>query len=333
LYAEAKKRSDIELNGMIKDRVEEARRHRISQQHAVRSDGVALDKFLFDSENRKRYLNDPEVKAQFRVTTAFDEASERILAEARCQSEFESQWGSHGSIPLGEIGMLYRSRDEWAREYKGSLDRGMGGNIRRSSISVSNSGFTHHEHFAALLASEPDTIYTCIIDVDRGRHSKEYAISRVVASGDAEHFQIIVGATKSAHTKLKFKFYADKSTVVEFKPFLLELWNPKNARFERVYKDGDAVRSLSAVAKDKSKDNLSWDESAAMRNKSKLDAFPSSELAGPYMQDGRLKQILPEWRSEDVTIHLVFRAGHGLRPAVRVFVDHLVRDMRMLAVP
>ena len=43
------------------------------------------------------------------------------------------------------------------------------------------------------------------------------------------------------------------------------------------------------------------------------------------MQDGRLKRILPEWRSEDVTIYLVFRAGHGLRPAVRVFVDHLVR--------
>ena len=62
-------------------------------------------------------------------------------------------------------------------------------------------------------------------------------------------------------------------------------------------------------------------------------ALVPAELAGPYMQDERLKQILPEWRSEDVTIHLVFRAGHGLRPAVRAFVDHLVRDTRMLAVP
>ena len=53
-------------------------------------------------------------------------------------------------------------------------------------------------------------------------------------------------------------------------------------------------------------------------------ALLPAELAAPYVQDGRLKQILPEWRSEDVTIHLVFRAGQGLPPAVRAFIDHLV---------
>jgi DNA-binding transcriptional LysR family regulator len=57
------------------------------------------------------------------------------------------------------------------------------------------------------------------------------------------------------------------------------------------------------------------------------------ELAAPYLQDGRLKQILPEWRSENVTIHSVFRAGPGLRPAVRAFIDQLVDNTRMLAVP
>jgi DNA-binding transcriptional LysR family regulator len=62
-------------------------------------------------------------------------------------------------------------------------------------------------------------------------------------------------------------------------------------------------------------------------------ALVPAELAGPYLQDGRLKRILSEWRSEDVTVHFVFRAGHGLRPAVRVLVDHLVRHTRMFTVP
>ena len=55
-------------------------------------------------------------------------------------------------------------------------------------------------------------------------------------------------------------------------------------------------------------------------------ALLPEELASPFVQDGRLKRILPEWRSEDVTIHLIFRAGHGLRPAVRAFIDHLVHE-------
>jgi DNA-binding transcriptional LysR family regulator len=61
-------------------------------------------------------------------------------------------------------------------------------------------------------------------------------------------------------------------------------------------------------------------------------ALLPAELADPYVQDGRLKTILPEWRSEEVTIHLVFRAGHGLRPAVRAFIDHLVHETRMQTV-
>ena len=60
-------------------------------------------------------------------------------------------------------------------------------------------------------------------------------------------------------------------------------------------------------------------------------ALLPAELAGPYVQDGRLMQILPEWHSEDVTIHLVFRAGHGLPPAVRAFVDHLVSTIKSSA--
>jgi DNA-binding transcriptional LysR family regulator len=38
----------------------------------------------------------------------------------------------------------------------------------------------------------------------------------------------------------------------------------------------------------------------------------------------RLVRMLPEWHSEDVTVHLVFPTQRGMRPAVRVLVDEIV---------
>lgn len=50
------------------------------------------------------------------------------------------------------------------------------------------------------------------------------------------------------------------------------------------------------------------------------------ELAEAFLQNSRLTHLLPDWRSEDVTIHLVFRAGSVLPAAVRAFVDHLAGE-------
>ena len=42
------------------------------------------------------------------------------------------------------------------------------------------------------------------------------------------------------------------------------------------------------------------------------------------LEQGRLVRILPEWHSEDVTVHLIFTTRRGLSPAVRAFIDHIV---------
>jgi DNA-binding transcriptional LysR family regulator len=43
----------------------------------------------------------------------------------------------------------------------------------------------------------------------------------------------------------------------------------------------------------------------------------------------RLIRILPDWQSEEITIHLVFAAKRGIVPAVRVLIDYLVEHFKL----
>jgi DNA-binding transcriptional LysR family regulator len=49
------------------------------------------------------------------------------------------------------------------------------------------------------------------------------------------------------------------------------------------------------------------------------DHFCEEEL-----HDGRLVRLLPEWYKQPGLVHLVFTKRHGLTPAVRALIDHLV---------
>ena len=50
-------------------------------------------------------------------------------------------------------------------------------------------------------------------------------------------------------------------------------------------------------------------------------ALLPAEAVQKEVAGGRLARVLPEWHSEDVTIHLVFPTSRGMRPAVRAFID------------
>ena len=50
--------------------------------------------------------------------------------------------------------------------------------------------------------------------------------------------------------------------------------------------------------------------------------LPAETVRKP-VGEARLLRVLPEWHSEDVTIHLVFPTARGLRPAVRAFIDYV----------
>jgi hypothetical protein len=112
-----------------------------------------------------------------------------------------------------------------------------------SQVFFTKKGFSLEEHSPpAAMMLPPDTIYCSIIDINRGHHIREYPISRQVHPGDAERFQIVIGANKSAKLVLKLRFYVDKEHVIESKPFPIEIWNPRNAGFHNEYIDGDQAR-------------------------------------------------------------------------------------------
>ena len=52
-------------------------------------------------------------------------------------------------------------------------------------------------------------------------------------------------------------------------------------------------------------------------------ALLPAETVRTLIVEGRIVRVLPEWHSEDVTIHLVFPTARGLRPAVRAFIDYV----------
>ena len=50
--------------------------------------------------------------------------------------------------------------------------------------------------------------------------------------------------------------------------------------------------------------------------------LPAEAVQQP-VAEARLARVLPDWHSEDVTVHLVFPTARGLRPAVRAFIDYV----------
>jgi DNA-binding transcriptional LysR family regulator len=42
----------------------------------------------------------------------------------------------------------------------------------------------------------------------------------------------------------------------------------------------------------------------------------------------RLIRVLPDWRSEEITVHLVFATKRGIVPAARVLVDYLAKHFK-----
>lgn len=268
---QARDRFETELPNLV-DRAVRSERIKL-RGSPVRSDVEARNAFLSTSENRRRYLEDPAIRERFRAHTmedVFDEDRARLAAEERIRTEFDQEWKSRCSVSIDRLEIQYSLRDERNRRFSDSLVSSMGGNIG-GHIDVLPDGFVHHEDFAAFCMSVPDTIYSCIIDVDRGAHVREYSISRVVPSGDAEHFQIVVGATKSSQLKIKFQFYVDKATIVESKSFFLELWNPRSAGWHREYEDGDAVREHAQGVRTRA--DLPWNE-IHVHDKAALEAFP-----------------------------------------------------------
>ena len=57
-------------------------------------------------------------------------------------------------------------------------------------------------------------------------------------------------------------------------------------------------------------------------------ALLPAEIAADDVRAQRLVRILPDWHSEEVTVHLVFATNRGIVPAVRVLIDYLAEHFK-----
>ena len=60
-------------------------------------------------------------------------------------------------------------------------------------------------------------------------------------------------------------------------------------------------------------------------------ALQPTYLANPYLADGRLRAVLPDWQPPDMAIHALYPSRKHLSPAVRALLDFLVA--RFASVP
>ena len=58
--------------------------------------------------------------------------------------------------------------------------------------------------------------------------------------------------------------------------------------------------------------------------------LPAEAVQKP-VAEARLVRVLPDWLSEDVTIHLIFPTARGLRPAARAFIDYVAATYQISA--
>jgi hypothetical protein len=85
--------------------------------------------------------------------------------------------------------------------------------------------------------------YISLIDPSRGPHERVYRMSRKIPPGDVERFHIMVGASKSCHLRIKFRFFIDKESIVESEEFEMHVWLPRNQQSRlRTYIDGSEVQ-------------------------------------------------------------------------------------------
>jgi DNA-binding transcriptional LysR family regulator len=57
-------------------------------------------------------------------------------------------------------------------------------------------------------------------------------------------------------------------------------------------------------------------------------ALLPAEVAEDDIRAKRLVRVLPDWHSEEVSVHLVFATNRGIVPAVRVLIDYLAEHFK-----
>jgi hypothetical protein len=87
-------------------------------------------------------------------------------------------------------------------------------------------------------AMGPGPAYVALIDPTKRSQECVYSISRQIPPGGVERFSIVIGSPMSCRLVLRFRFFVDKSDVVESERFDVHVWNPRGSGWQYRYRDG-----------------------------------------------------------------------------------------------
>jgi hypothetical protein len=103
-------------------------------------------------------------------------------------------------------------------------------------------GFGTEEYQVAASAMGSDRTYCTVLNLEAQPETRrEYTVSRKIPAGDAERFQIMVGADRSASVRARFLFYLGDGLPISSDIFELKIWNPRGSGLHYRYRDGREI--------------------------------------------------------------------------------------------
>lgn len=130
------------------------------------------------------------------------------------------------SVPLQDISIKSEFEDIDGRTLKQDqlIHFGTSGD---GQVWVSENGFTFEFYEPPRYCMMPPTIkFVVMLDTEKGVTEKRYPLSLKIPAGDAERFQIAIGADRSCHLKTRFVFYFDNGSRIRSEAFEVSVWRP-----------------------------------------------------------------------------------------------------------
>ncbi len=142
-------------------------------------------------------------------------------------------------IQLKELSIRWNGKDSRGIKYSGEKDEK---NFKSNFYFLTQEGFSQVVFPTKHMLLPSDLTYIAFIDLTKNAHTQRYPISRSIPPGEVERFHIMIGAEKSCRVRVQFKFYIDKTKVINSEEFEIQVWNPINSFWHVDYDDGDALK-------------------------------------------------------------------------------------------
>lgn len=166
------------------------------------------------------------------------------LLDALEASHGLAHWNQHPSpsncpphVVLNNVKAMWSAISNNDKTIKGSTHLEGG---EYAVLALSPLGFFVKEGQGAFLPT--DVTFCTIIEPISGKQVKEYPVSRSIAPGEVDRFQMMVAATKSCALSVRFTFHFDDD-VLESKLYKMAIGNRRDQKFHLQYTDGGEVRS------------------------------------------------------------------------------------------